>query len=359
LTFAATSLHSKKTPVQCFFSGNYFNFFMPKASPKSHEENIIVKGARVNNLKNINIEIPRDKLVVVTGLSGSGKSSLVFDVVYAEGNRRYLEGMSSYARHFLDVSAKPDVDKIENLSPTISIDQRSVYRNPRSTVGTMTEIYDYLRVLFSKIGVPHCPYCLLPMGRISNQEILDEILRLPDKTQVGVFARMVGSKEHPREVLKNISQLGYARVRLDRVVMSSQEAMAKIGETNDQIESIEIVVDRMTFSRKTPDKERILDSIETAFKLGNGFLTISIDHERDLHYNRDFVCSKCLFKVGEITPKHFSFNSPEGACWECSGLGVIKEIDEDLVKRERKHGCPSKSGGSVRLFSWYIHKRSF
>ncbi len=300
---------------------------MSKANSKS-PKNIFIKGARVNNLKNIDVEIPRDKLVVVTGLSGSGKSSLAFDVLHAEGNRRYLEGMSSYARHFLDVASKPDIDKIENLSPTISIDQRSVSKSPRSTVGTMTEIYDYLRVLFSKVGVPHCPDCHLPMGRVSNQEILDEILNLPDNTQVAILARVMGGHDSSREILKNISQLGYARVRADKKIMSLEEALARV----DEIEGpLEIVVDRINIKKKNPDKERVMDSIETAFKVGKGFLAISADGEEDRFYNRDFVCPSCLFKISEITPKHFSFNGPEGACPECGGLGIVKEIDEDLI----------------------------
>jgi excinuclease ABC subunit A len=192
--------------------------------PKKRDK-IRITGARVNNLKNINVEIPRDKLVVVTGLSGSGKSSLAFDVVHAEGNRRYLEGLSSYVRHFLEISGKPDADKIENLSPTISIDQKSISRSPRSTVGTLTEIYDYLRVLFAKIGVPYCPHCRLPMVRKSNQEILDEILGMPDNTQVAVLARVKEEGRGPREVLKNISQLGYARARIGGRIMSIEDAL--------------------------------------------------------------------------------------------------------------------------------------
>lgn len=300
---------------------------MPKKTSESGRDKIIIRGARVNNLKNVDIDIPRDKLVVVTGLSGSGKSSLAFDVVYAEGNRRYLEGMSTYARQFLDVGAKPDVDKIENLSPTISIDQKSISRSPRSTVGTLTEIYDYLRVMFAKIGSPHCPQCGSEMQRKSNHEILDEIIGLPENTQLAILARIKSDKKNPKDVLKGISQLGFARVRIDSKIMLVTEAMAvDIGENE-----IDIVVDRLGIRKKNTDKERILDSMETALKIGSGSLIISVDNSEDRAYNRDFVCQKCHTRINEVTPRHFSFNNPEGACEYCSGLGINKEVDVDLV----------------------------
>ncbi len=301
---------------------------------KKNRENIIIRGARVNNLKNINITIPRDKFVVITGLSGSGKSTLAFDVVYAEGNRRYLEGMSSYVRQFLNVSAKPEVDKIENLSPTISIDQRSVSKSPRSTVGTLTEIYDYLRVLMAKIGVPHCPNCLLPMAKKNKQEILEEILNFSNNTQLAILARVRENGKNIREVLKNISQLGYARAKIGGKNMLIAEALLiPEGELSG---SVEIVIDRIIFKKKNPDQERIMDSIETAFKLGKGFMALCIDNNETRVYNQDFVCSNCYFKISEITPKSFSFNSPEGACTHCSGLGAVKEVDEDLIIPNKK-----------------------
>jgi excinuclease ABC subunit A len=292
-------------------------------------DKIIIRGARINNLKNIDVDIPRDKLVVITGLSGSGKSSLAFDVVYAEGNRRYLEGMSSYARQFLDVGAKPDVDKIENLSPTISIDQRSLSRSSRSTVGTLTEIYDYLRILFAKIGVPHCPKCGEPMIRKSSQEIIDEILTLPDNTQIAVLAKIKEDGKNSKEILRNIIQLGFARVRFNGKIMLSSEAILIASE--HIYSEIEVVVDRLFVKQKSPDKERILDSIETAFKIGRGTLMISVDGSEDRYYNQDFLCRTCQTRINEITPHHFSFNNPEGACALCSGLGIIKEVDADLV----------------------------
>lgn len=299
----------------------------------SSRDKIIIRGARVNNLKNIDVEIPRDKLVVVTGLSGSGKSSLAFDVVYAEGNRRYLEGMSSYARQFLDMGAKPDVDKIENLSPTISIDQKSVSRSPRSTVGTLTDIYDYLRVLYAKVGTPHCPQCGTPMERKSNQEILEEILNLEENAPVVILAKLKeggkGRQVSDKDILRSISQLGFARVRLNGKIVLVAEAMATVHENT--VNDIEVVVDRLIVKHKNPDSERILDSIETALRVGNGSLIVFVNNNEDRHYNRDFVCHNCHTRVNEITPRHFSFNSPEGACEHCSGLGITKEVDVDLV----------------------------
>jgi excinuclease ABC subunit A len=315
---------------------------MSKNIPKDRSK-IIVRGARVNNLKNIDVEIPRDKLVVITGLSGSGKSSLAFDAIYAEGNRRYLEGMSSYATQFLDVSAKPDVDKIENLTPTISIDQKSIARSPRSTVGTLTEIYDYLRVLYAKAGVPHCPHCKTPLEKITNTEVLEDILNSPDKTNIAILAKLNGKDQSLKERLKSVSQLGYARIRFKGKIVSLTEALAQENidsnspspelrhSEGEALCSAEIVIDRIVLNKKNPDRERILDSIETAFKLGKGVAVVTKDNETEKTYNRDFVCKKCFFEVADITPKHFSFNSPEGACQHCSGLGVIKEIDEDLL----------------------------
>ncbi|MFA5961162.1 MAG: excinuclease ABC subunit UvrA [Parcubacteria group bacterium] len=303
---------------------------MSKNKPKDRSK-IIVRGARVNNLKNIDVEIPRDKLVVITGLSGSGKSSLAFDAIYAEGNRRYLEGMSSYATQFLDVSAKPDVDKIENLTPTISIDQKSIARSPRSTVGTLTEIYDYLRVLYAKAGAPHCPHCKTPLEKISNAEVLEDILDSPEKTNIAILAKLNGKDQSLKERLKSVSQLGYARIRFRGKIVSLTEALSQNELEADETCSAEIVIDRIVLNKKNPDRERILDSIETAFKLGKGAAVVVKDNETEKIYNRDFVCKKCFFEVADITPKHFSFNSPEGACQHCSGLGVIKEIDEDLL----------------------------
>jgi excinuclease ABC subunit A len=299
-----------------------------------NKDSINVFGARVNNLKNINVSVPKNKLVVVTGLSGSGKSSLAFDVIYAEGNRRYLEGMSSYALQFMDVSAKPDVDRIENLSPTISIDQKSVTKSPRSTVGTLTEIYDYLRVLFSKVGTPYCPNCGTVLKRVSNHEILEDIMKMADNTQLVILSRIMEKGKNVLEVLRGIRQLGYARVRFSGKIMSIEEALHLAGDSEEN--KVEIVVDRLTFKKNNPDKERIVDSIETAFRLGKGFISIIVDNDTEKLYNRDFCCNQCYFKISDVSPKNFSFNSPEGACKKCSGLGAIRVIDEDLLIPNKK-----------------------
>lgn len=319
-------------------------------------DRIIVKGARVNNLKNVSLEIPRDSLVVITGMSGSGKSSLAFDAIYAEGNRRYLEGMSSYARQFLDVGSKPDVDKIENLTPTISIDQKSLSRSPRSTVGTLTEIYDYLRVLYAKVGTPYCPDCDLPMSKISNQEVLEDMLKLPDKTPLTIMGRIREKGKSGREILKSVAQLGYARVRIGGKVISFQEALESSDSGIDAAEAADVVVDRITLDQARPDRERLLDSIETAFKLGKGAMVLAVNGDEGTVYNRDFVCPKCDFRLPDITPRHFSFNNHEGACPHCSGLGVIREVDEDLIMPNRQLSlsegailCWNKSGGKFSM----------
>ncbi|MFC1608806.1 excinuclease ABC subunit UvrA [Patescibacteria group bacterium] len=301
---------------------------------KSKKEEIIIRGARVNNLKNVNLDIPKNKLVVVTGLSGSGKSSLAFDTIFSEGNRRYMEGLSSYARSFLDISAKPDVDRIENISPPIAIDQKSVVRSPRSTVGTMTEVYDYLRVLYSKIGSVHCPDCSDEMRRKSNKEILKEILKFEDRTQIMILARYYGSKGAPLDTLKRVQQLGYARVRFDGKVKTIDEAtfLVKDGISTD----IDVVIDRVTLSSKNPDEERIVDSVETAIKMGNGSMVVLVDNIDEMKFNNDFICHNCGVRIKEVTPNKFSFNSPEGACSECSGLGVKMNVSPELIVPNKK-----------------------
>jgi len=325
---------------------------LKKSSSKTERNKIVIKGARVNNLKNIDLDIPRDKFVVVTGLSGSGKSSVAFDTIYAEGNRRYMEGLSSYAQNFLDPSTKPDVDKIENLSPPISIDQKSISRSPRSTVGTLTEIYDYLRVFFAKVGSLHCPQCGSVMRRKTNREILDEILELEHHSQVAVLARPKGQGDDSRDNLRVISQLGYARVRYGGKMISVNEA--EMDEEIGKIKNIEVVVDRIVLDKKRPDEERILDSIETAMKLGGGSMSILIDNKDERHYNRDFFCGSCGIKIKDITPRHFSFNSPEGACETCSGLGYVLKVNPELVIPNKNlsilEGAVlpwSKSGGKI------------
>ncbi|HFC76988.1 MAG TPA: excinuclease ABC subunit UvrA [Candidatus Moranbacteria bacterium] len=297
---------------------------------KNKQNYIIVKGARVNNLKNISVDIPKNKFVVVTGLSGSGKSSLAFDTIFTEGNRRYMEGMSSYARSILNVSSRPDVDDIENLNPPISIDQKSVVRSPRSTVGTLTEIYDYLRILFAHTGQLHCPKCGAVMNKKSNEKILEDIKALPSKTGLVIMANYDNQNENILEKLKRISQLGYARVRVGEKIMTVSDAVTVAKKRND-LQSVDIVIDRIILDLKNFDRERILDSVETAMKVGDGSMKLLIDNEKETEYNRDFICRNCNIKVKDITPRHFSFNNPEGACEECSGLGVKMKVNLDLV----------------------------
>ncbi|MDX9913325.1 MAG: excinuclease ABC subunit UvrA [Candidatus Moranbacteria bacterium] len=308
-------------------------------SKKIKEQNkrdfILVRGARVNNLKNINADIPKNKFVVITGLSGSGKSSLAFDTIFVEGNRRYVEGMSSYARSFLDVSSKPDVDSIENLSPPISIDQKSVVRSPRSTVGTLTEIYDYIRILFANIGEPHCPICGVLMEKKNNKDILAEIKKMPHKTMLVILSPYNKKEKNIIENLNHINQLGYARVMINEKILTINEAFSLIKE-QEVFTEVDIVIDRIMLDAKNLDEERIMDSIETAMKIGSGSMKLVVDNKDIFPYNRDYVCGDCGVKIKEITPRHFSFNNPEGACLECSGLGVKMKISPDLVISNKK-----------------------
>lgn len=292
--------------------------------------NIVIKGARVNNLKNIDVEIPRDAFVVITGLSGSGKSSLAFDTIYAESNRRYMESLSSYARNFMESLGKPDVDAMYHLSPSIAIDQKSISRSPRSTVGTLTEVYDYLRVLFSKIGVPHCPGCHKVLQRKTSQEILSEILEFPDSTFLVFLAKLPQTlKKTEKEALKQVEQWGYARVRFHGQIMLLSEALPHASDM--LLSEMEIAIDRLTLDIKKPDKERLLDSIETAFKLGHGTLTLLVNEKEEYWYSQEYVCHDCDIHLPELAPNIFSFNSPEGACSLCSGLGVKLELDPELI----------------------------
>lgn len=291
---------------------------------------IEVRGARVNNLKNVDVDIPRDSFVVITGLSGSGKSSFAFDTLYAEANRRYVESLSSYARNFMEAFDKPDVDAVRNLIPAISIDQKSVSRSPRSTVGTMTEVYDYLRLLFAKEGVPHCTSCRKPLSKKTSQEILGEILDFPDETSLVFLAEpdsFHGKSASARLAL--VSEWGYVRVRMDGEVVSLADAEAAIGSGSDP-ERIEVVVDRLVLDAARPDKERILDSLETSLRLGSGSMTL-LSNDTEHSYKNLFLCEACGVSFPDFVPSSFSFNSPDGACPHCSGLGVTLEFDPGLV----------------------------
>ena len=294
-------------------------------------ENMIrIRGAREHNLKNINLEIPRDKLVVITGLSGSGKSSLAFDTIYAEGQRRYVESLSAYARQFLGQMDKPDVDYIEGLSPAISIDQKTTSRNPRSTVGTVTEIYDYLRLLFARAGRPHCPKCGKPIAQQTVDQMLDRILALPERTKFLVMAQVVRSKKgQHRQILDHIRREGYGRVRIDGVVRDLGE---EIELEKNKKHTIEVVVDRLTVHDGI--RQRLADSLETALKLGDGVVYVQIVDGELLMFSQNFACVACGISLPEIAPRLFSFNSPYGACPACSGIGSHMEFDFELVLPE-------------------------
>ena len=292
------------------------------------QNSIYIKGARENNLKNIDVEIPRDKLVVITGLSGSGKSSLAFDTIYAEGQRRYVESLSSYARMFLGQMDKPDVDYIDGLSPAISIDQKTTSKNPRSTVGTVTEIYDYLRLLWARVGVPHCPKCGKEIRQQSIDQIVDQIMALPEGTRIQLMAPVVRSRkgEHVK-VFEDAKKSGYVRVRVDGIMYDLTEEI-KLEKNKKHI--IEIVVDRLVIK---PDIiRRLTDSAETAMALAGGLLTVDIPKEdRQLNFSQNYACEDCGISIDELAPRLFSFNNPYGACPTCTGLGMRLLVDPDLI----------------------------
>ena len=327
-------------------------------------ENVIkIRGARVHNLKNVNLEIPKNKLIVITGVSGSGKSSLAFDTLYAEGQRRYVESLSAYARQFLGVMQKPDVDKIEGISPAISIDQRKAAHNPRSTVGTMTEIYDYLRVLFARVGIPHCPKCNRVVSRQTIDQIVDQILKLPKTEEVLILGPVVrGKKGEHRAVLEEIERAGFVRVRIDGTVQRIEEALER---TLDRYKkhNIEVVVDRLVIDEDL-ERSRLVDSVETALKLGKGIVIVNYkpytlnskqspkvhglkSKVEDLVFSEHFACEYCGISLPEIEPRLFSFNSPYGACPSCQGLGKKLEVDPKLVIPN-----PNLSIAEGAIFPW-------
>ena len=290
-------------------------------------EQLVVRGAREHNLKNVSLELPRNSLVVFTGLSGSGKSSLAFDTIFAEGQRRYVESLSAYARQFLGQMDKPDVDFIEGLSPAVSIDQKSTNRNPRSTVGTITEVYDYLRLLFARAGRPHCPKCGKEVARQTPQAIVDQILDLPAGTKFQVLAPMVrGRKGEFADTWQELITQGFSRARVDgEVIQLAEPPKLKKQEKH----TIEIVIDRLQV--KPESKSRITDSIETALKLGNGIVVLDVIGKEELTYSEHLACHDCGLSFEELEPRSFSFNSPFGACPECTGLGTKLEVDEELI----------------------------
>ncbi|MDI3535398.1 MAG: excinuclease subunit, partial [Thermosediminibacterales bacterium] len=293
---------------------------------------IIVKGAREHNLKNIDVEIPRDKLVVLTGLSGSGKSSLAFDTIYAEGQRRYVESLSAYARQFLGQMDKPDVDSIEGLSPAISIDQKTTSKNPRSTVGTVTEIYDYLRLLYARIGTPHCPICGKEISQQTLDQIVDKVLELPERTRFQILAPVVrGRKGEYVKLFEDIKKMGFVRVRVDGEL---RELTEDINLEKNKKHTIEIVVDRLIMRKGI--ESRLADSLETALTHGKGVVIIDVIDGEEMLFSQNFACIDCGISIEELTPRMFSFNSPYGACPKCGGLGVKMEIDPDLVIPDKR-----------------------
>lgn len=316
-------------------------------------DKIIVKGAREHNLKNIDVEIPRDKLVVITGLSGSGKSTLAFDTIYAEGQRRYVESLSAYARQFLGQVDKPDVDYIEGLSPAISIDQKTTSKNPRSTVGTVTEIYDYLRLLFARIGKPHCPKCGREITQQTIDQMVDAVMELPEGTRIQVMAPVVrGRKGEYQKLFDQIKKSGFVRIRVDGEIKDVGEEI-KLDKYKKH--NIEIIVDRIVL--KPGIESRLADSIETALSQAEGLVIIDVIDGQEMLFSQNFACADCGVSLEELTPRMFSFNSPYGACPVCSGLGINMEIDPDLVIPDRSK---SISEGAVEPWNstpdgYYFH----
>ncbi len=290
-------------------------------------DNIVIKGARAHNLKNIDVTIPRDKFVVLTGLSGSGKSSLAFDTIYAEGQRRYVESLSAYARQFLGQMDKPDVDSIEGLSPAISIDQKTTSRNPRSTVGTVTEIYDYLRLLFARVGRPHCPQHGIEITSQTVEQMVDRIMEYPERTRLQILAPLVsGRKGEHSKLLADIQKQGFVRVRVNGEIRDLSETIEL--EKNKK-HNIEVVVDRIVV--KDDVQTRLADSLETALKLADGRVIVDVMEKEELLFSQNLACPECGFSIEELAPRMFSFNSPFGACPECDGLGQKMIVDPDLL----------------------------
>ena len=312
---------------------------------------IFVKGAREHNLKNIDIRIPRDKLIVFTGLSGSGKSSLAFDTIYAEGQRRYVESLSSYARQFLGQMDKPDLDYIEGLSPAISIDQKTTSKNPRSTVGTVTEIYDYLRLLYARIGVPHCPVCGREIKQQTIDQIVDQVMAFPERTRIQVLAPVVRGRkgEHVKE-LESARRSGFVRVRADGILYDLSEPI-KLAKNNKH--TIEIVVDRLVIQPSI--RSRLADSLETAAGLTGGIVVVSVQDGEDYTFSQNYACPEHGYSIEELTPRMFSFNNPYGACPKCTGLGVFMKIDPDRVIPDWNK---SISSGGLKGSGWAMEGNS-
>jgi len=324
------------------------------AKYQNNREYLHVKGAREHNLKNIDVKIPRNTLTVITGLSGSGKSSLAFDTIYAEGQRRYVESLSAYARQFLGLMEKPDIDFIEGLSPAISIEQKGTAKNPRSTVGTVTEIYDYLRLLFARVGVPHCVKCGQPITQQTVEQIVDSVLTFEEGTRMMVLAPLVrGKKGEHKEIIEEALREGFVRLRVDGEVV---ETDSDIKLEKKKKHTIEAVVDRLVVKAKS--KRRLADSVETGLRVGTGTVLINIKNQ-DLLFSEQFACLDCNISYEEPSPRLFSFNSPFGACKVCDGLGQKMEIDPDLVIPNHSLGISEGAihpWGGADMSNWYRYQ---
>ncbi|HPJ03670.1 MAG TPA: excinuclease ABC subunit UvrA, partial [Candidatus Limiplasma sp.] len=293
------------------------------------QDKLIIRGAREHNLKNITLEIPRDKFVVFTGLSGSGKTSLAFDTIYAEGQRRYVESLSSYARMFLGRMDKPDIDSIEGLSPAISIDQKTTSRNPRSTVGTVTEVYDYLRLLYARAGVPHCPNCGKVIQQQTIDQMVDQILLQEEETRMQVLAPIVrGRKGEHSKLMQDFLKQGYVRVMIDGETYELDETPAL---DKQKKHDISIVIDRLIIRNSDDFRKRLADSLETAAKAAEGLVLIDLFDQGTLLFSQNYACADCGISIEELSPRMFSFNSPFGACPSCDGLGTILRISPDTI----------------------------
>ena len=321
---------------------------------KKERKYIRIRGASEHNLKHIDVDIPRDEFVVLTGLSGSGKSSLAFDTIYAEGQRRYMESLSSYARQFLGQMEKPNVEKIEGLSPAISIDQKSTNRNPRSTVGTVTEIYDYFRLLYARIGIPHCPNCGKEIKKQTVDQMVDQIMKLPERTRIQLLAPVVrGRKGEHQKLFEQAKRSGYVRVQVDG---NTYELTEEIKLDKNKKHNIEIVVDRLVV--KEGIEKRLTDSIENVLELSNGLLMVDIIDGETMQFSQSFSCPDCGISIDEIEPRSFSFNNPFGACPECFGLGYKMEFDEELMIPDKRL---SLAEGAIQVMGWQssTDKKSF
>ncbi|HJB40219.1 MAG TPA: excinuclease ABC subunit UvrA, partial [Candidatus Ruthenibacterium avium] len=309
-------------------------------------DKIVIKGAREHNLKNIDVTLPRDKLIVMTGLSGSGKSSLAFDTIYADGQRRYMESLSSYARQFLGQMEKPNVDEITGLSPAISIDQKTTSKNPRSTVGTVTEIYDYLRLLYARIGVPHCPVCHRPISQQTVDQMVDEIRKLPAGTRFQVLAPVVrGRKGTQQKEFEAARRSGFARVRVDGNLYDLDE---EISLDKNRKHNVDIIVDRLVINDDI--QTRLADSLETAISLTGGLVSIDVIGGEEMLFSQSYACPEHGISVDELSPRMFSFNNPFGACEKCTGLGTFMRVDPELILPDKELSIRE---GAIKASGWY------